>query len=87
MAVESYLLGEEASNGRAQLLGATLEIQVFRPFQSGRDEILQWALPIAYDVVDGMTSHNDLIKDSVHMRIVANSGDVIVDTISDRDLK
>lgn len=66
-------------------MGLTIEVQTFHEFLACDERRLRkWCMNIATDILDGKWSRNELIDESIHIRI-SDSDKVIIDTISNRE--
>ena len=84
MAIFSFVVDEAQCCAHRELIGMTLEVETF-PGRGPFDEpaLIEWAVRIVAAVVNGELSHNDLIDEGVHLRILSQNR-AIVDTISNR---
>ena len=86
MGIEKYTLSIADCDGRQELVGAefSVETAIHPGFRVDHGRLRPWCVAIAREVVDGHLTHNELIDESIHVRIVSKDGSVIVDTLSDR---
>ena len=72
------------------LYGLAIDVEVRPPgpgYNVDLDALYEWCLGITEGIVHKQFVHNDLLYDSVHIRVTSKSGSVIMDTISERAIR
>ena len=83
VAIHHFIIDNE-NNRDDRLIGYTVDVEASPYFEPDIPALCDWGQIIALGVLDDVWTHNNLLEESVHIRITNHDQIVIIDTIKNR---